>query len=219
MSRWFSAAAIVAVPLVLVALNVHLLATEAFVRWEYDRAAIPLPPGMTSAERLALAVPSTRFIVNTAEPSALAALSHSGTPLYTEAEIGHLVDVRRLVRLLTALGLLSVAVLAAAAVSWWRGDDRAQLARALRTGGGLAVGLVLFLAVAVLVAWPIVFTGFHVLLFPPGTWQFAPDSGLIRLFPERFWYDAAAAMLGMTVVQGLVLVLLGWRLGRESRRA
>jgi uncharacterized membrane protein len=51
-------------------------------------------------------------------------------------------------------------------------------------------------------------------LFPPGTWEFPEDSGLIRLFPEVFWQHAAIAIVTLTVAEALLLAWLGrlrWR--------
>ena len=43
---------LLSVPVILVALNVRLLASEPFLRWEYGRSGFPSAPGLTDAERL-----------------------------------------------------------------------------------------------------------------------------------------------------------------------
>ena len=49
------------------------------------------------------------------------------------------------------------------------------------------------------------------LFFAAGTWQFGPDSNLLRFFPEPFWYEIAL-VAGVTILVGAVLVaLLGVR--------
>lgn len=41
---------------------------------------------------------------------------------------------------------------------------------------------------------------------------------LIRLFPERFWFDAALTIAGLSLLGGLLLALIGWR-WQPRRRA
>jgi integral membrane protein (TIGR01906 family) len=210
---------VLTVPVILMAVNVRLLATETFVRWEYARPGFPAAPGFTDAERLAVAVPSTLFIVRAVDPAELAVLTDDGRPLYTAGEIEHLVDVRRAVVVLTWLALAGLAViglavvLAASAGRSWRWPD---LGRALMLGGGLTIGLVVAIGLGMAVAWPIIFTGFHMLFFDPGTWQFPVDSGLIRLFPNQFWYDSAVWLAGLAALEALVVIAAGFGIKRMA---
>jgi hypothetical protein len=34
---------------------------------------------------------------------------------------------------------------------------------------------------------------------------------LIRLFPEKFWFDAALTISGLSLAGGLLFALIGWR--------
>ena len=43
--------------------------------------------------------------------------------------------------------------------------------------------------------------------FAAGTWQFGPDSNLLRFFPEPFWYEIAL-VAGVTILLGAVMVAL-----------
>jgi hypothetical protein len=203
-----------AVPLVLVAVNIRMLASEAYLVWEYGRAGFPAAPGFGDAERLAVAVPSTRFIVTGMDRDVLDGLRHGGAPLYAREEVDHLVDVRVFVRRLTWLGVLGGAAilgafLATAVAPGAGGCRRRAWRRALGRGGALTVGLVLVVGAGIAAAWPVVFTGFHELFFPAGTWQFPVDSGLIRLFPGQFWYDVAVVFSSLTLLEGVVVALIG----------
>jgi len=209
-----------AVPVMAITLNVHLLASGAFLRWEFGRPGFPAVPGIADVERLALAVPSTLFIVRPMPAADLAALRHDGQPLYTAAEIGHLEDVRRVVARVTTLGLLGGLLVVAALALAWRRGRWAEVGRSLRWGGWLTVGLVVAVGLGMALAWPLLFTGFHRVFFPAGTWQFDYDSGLIRLFPDQFWYDTALALAALSAAEGLLAVLVGrWLARREPAEA
>lgn len=211
-----------AVPVALLAANVRLLASAAYLRWEYGRAHFPAAPGFTDDERLAVAVPSTLFILEDAQPEDLAALRHGGAPLYTEPEIAHLVDVQRRVRILVAAGIVGALVVgvALALAALGRTRTAASAAAAVARGAWSTVALVAAIGIGVGTVWPWLFTAFHEVLFPPGTWQFADDSGLITLFPGVFWYDSAIALAGLTAVEALGLAgLAGWLRRRAAAGA
>lgn len=198
-------------PLAALVLAIQVLASGPYLRFALTRPGYPADPGFSREERLALALPSTRFIVRRDPPRALEELRHRDAPLYTPAEIEHLVDVRRVVaglhRSALLLGLLALATLALRPRAL-----RAGLARGLRAGGLLLLAGLLGLGLAVTLAWDASFTWMHRLLFAEGTWQFARDAALIRLFPDRFWYDTALLLVGLMALQGLAALWIGRRL-------
>ena len=97
-----------------------------------------------------------------------------------------------------------------------RRERRRAIGRALARGGWLTIGLVLLVGLGLGLAWPWLFTTFHQVFFPGGNWQFPEDSGLIRLFPEQFWYDTALVLAGLAALEGLLAVGLGRALGRDT---
>jgi len=49
--------------------------------------------------------------------------------------------------------------------------------------------------------------------FEGDTWLFLPTDTLIRLYPEKFWFDAAVGIGGLTLLEAIALILLTrWRL-------
>ena len=72
------------------------------------------------------------------------------------------------------------------------------------------------MGLGIALAWPFLFTTFHTLFFPAGTWQFPVDSGLIRLFPGPFWYDTALALAALSAAEGLLAVWAGRRLAGQG---
>ena len=137
-------------------------------------------------------------------------------PLLDDAERSHMRDVSVLVRLLAGIAIFAALVTAVAAV-WLRREPRRQGRIMLVTAG--SIGLVaVVLALVFAVAFDAAFTAFHELFFPPGTWQFAPGSNLITLFPEGFWFDAALAAGATIVVAALVVSAVGYWRWRSSPR-
>lgn len=202
-----------ALPLIALVLAIQVLASGPYLRWTLTRPGYPADPAFTTKERLALALPSTVYIVRRDPPERLAALEHRGAPLYTAAEVSHLEDVRRVIGHLRLAALL-LALAALAALAARPRAFRAGLTRGLRAGSLLLLGFLAGLALAVTLAWNWAFTTMHRVFFAEGTWQFSADSALIRLFPDAFWYDTAVALVGLMALQGLAALLLGRRLGR-----
>ncbi|MGZ6299385.1 MAG: lipoprotein intramolecular transacylase Lit [Candidatus Limnocylindria bacterium] len=118
------------------------------------------------------------------------------------SERSHMSDVGRLVRILAGLEVAAIFVLLGTA--WWLRGERARRGRLLMTAS-LAVGAsALLLGVFFAVAFETAFTAFHALFFKAGTWQFGPDSNLIRLFPEAFWFETSL-LAGLSIVVSAVL--------------
>jgi integral membrane protein (TIGR01906 family) len=214
------AAVALAVPILLLAGAIWLLASPAWLALEYGRAGFPAASGFTNAERLRLATTSTLFIVRPGvDASDLSALTAADRPLYTEPEIAHLQDVKELIARVAGLAAIALAAIVAARVWARRSPERRRLWwRGVELGGWLTVCIVVGLALLAVVAWPFVFPAFHQVFFPPGTWQFDESSGLITLFPERFWYDSALVLCGLIAVGGATIGLGGWMVGHRQAR-
>jgi len=132
-------------------------------------------------------------------------------PILDASERSHMSDVGGLVRVLAALELAAIVVLLIAA--WLLRRERERRARLVRLAA-LGVGAVaLMLGIFFAVAFDTAFASFHALFFQQGTWQFGPDSNLIRLFPEAFWFETSL-LAGASIV--LSAALAAW-LARPRR--
>lgn len=123
-------------------------------------------------------------------------------PVLDTGERSHMRDVGGLVRV---LGILeAVALLALIVTSRRLRGERARRGRLLlRAAGGVgAVAIVLGAFFAL--SFDTAFAAFHALFFKAGTWQFGPDSNLIRLFPEAFWFEVSL-LAGASIVLGALL--------------
>lgn len=217
--RW---AIVLAMPFLLGLGVIRLVIAWDYPSFSYSRIAPDLY-GFTPEERLDLAH-ATLDYMRRLEPAdeviyMLEDLRLPGTdqPLYTESEIGHMIDVKNLSDQMTWIvvvtgiivigGLLFLIVKPATRSLGWKTLMQAGLFTILMLG---LIGL--FIAVA----WPLFFETFHELLFPPGTWTFYYTDSLIRLFPEQFWFEVGVIIVGTTLVLAAVLALVGWLMAKRT---
>ena len=200
---------------------------RAIIAWDYPAFEYPRIAadqfGFTAEERLELAQ-GTLVYLQRPEPAAeviglLEGLRLPGTdrPLYNVREIGHMIDVKKVADGVnqqtggpTDRALVGLAVLLVPRATrhyGWRTLFYAGLATVIALAA---------IALAILIAWPIFFTQFHQLLFPPETWTFAYSDSLIRLFPEQFWFDIGVLVSVGTLVLGVLVTLVGYFMSRRG---
>lgn len=221
--RWVVA---LAMPVFIILLSARVMVNTWYPRFEYAKPDFPPDPyGFTQAQRLELATVSINFL-NVPEPpetaiAMLEALRLPGTdqPLFNRYELSHMVDVKRLTdalwRVLTAA---SVLVVGGTAILLARRHTRQDGYAALFVGGALTTLLLIVLITLILVSWRWFFIAFHDVFFPPGTWTFDWTDSLIRLFPDRFWFDAGVLLVGGALAAAVVVTAVGWALGRRARK-
>jgi integral membrane protein (TIGR01906 family) len=135
------------------------------------------------------------------------------TPVLNEREQAHMADVRTVFRGLWILAIASIVVLIGAA----RRRDGARTWRAVRAGAlGLTVGTVV-VGVIGLVAFDQLFSVFHEIFFPAGSYLFDPTTDrLVQLFPFAFWDETALVVGSVIIAIALVVALVA---GRRASRA
>ncbi len=203
---------VLALPIVLVGGAVRLLVTDEYLAFEYGKADFPTDPfGITQAQRLAYASANFRYVREGQPPDVLAVQRQSNAPLYNARELKHMQDVQNVYQTVWWIWQISLnlIVLVGFALAW-RQETRPALAAALEWGGLLTVGLVAFVGLLAVVAWQVWFVAFHEIFFAPGTWTFNYSDTLIRLFPEKFWFDAALTVAGLSLLGGLLLATSIW---------
>ncbi|MFW6098100.1 MAG: TIGR01906 family membrane protein [Chloroflexota bacterium] len=137
-------------------------------------------------------------------------------PLYNEAEIGHMIDVKHVTDGIARLNwVAALIVLGGLALLLARSETRSLGYQALFRGGVATVLVLLFIGLFIVLAWSVFFVQFHELLFPPGTWTFAYSDSLIRLFPEQFWFDFGVLLSGFALLLGVAVTILGAYLRRS----
>ena len=217
--RWL---VILAIPFFLGMLTIRLLIAWDYPAFEYPRIE-PDRYGFTPAQRLELAH-GTLDYMQRAEPADEVIylledlrLPNSDTPLYNAAEISHMIDVKILadnIRIIMwVTGIITIGGLLFLLA---RPETRREGYKAVFHGGLLTSGILLLIALFILLAWSIFFVQFHELLFPPGSWTFSYTDGLIRLFPEQFWFDVGVILSVGTLLQGLILTAVGYILYKKE---
>jgi len=220
--RWL---VILAMPILLLLTFARGLISEGYLRYEYGKADFPPDIyGFTQAERLELALVAIRFLWQEQPAEQAVAmleaqrLPGSNQPLYNPYELSHMIDVKHFTEKLWRVYWGSV-VLVLGGLGWLlaRRETRPEAFNALLGGGLLTSGLLIGLTSFVLLSWRTFFIQFHELFFEPGTWTFNWSDSLIRLFPDRFWFDAGAIITVSTLVAGIIVAAVGYLLRRRAR--
>jgi len=212
-------------PAFIVLLCLRIVWNPWFVSWEYGKPDFPPDTyGFTNEQRIGYVLQWVEYYNSNISPeagaAAFSALRMPGTdqPLYSPYEVSHMVDVRLLTdtlwRLLPVAGGIVIGGLLLLLISrYTRRDGYA----ALFMGGLISTLLLLATILFVLLSWRTFFITLHDVFFPPGTWQFDWTSTLIRIFPDRFWFDAGVLLVGGALGISVLVTLVGYLLGRRAR--
>ena len=142
----------------------------------------------------------------------------TGESLYNEREIGHMLDVKILADQIRFIWLVAMIVVVVGTLIMVTKPELAYYGwRSVMYGGIATVVILLGIALFILLAWDVFFVQFHELLFPPGTWTFAYSDGLIRLFPEQFWFDVGVIMSGGALLLGILVATMGYIMARTKK--
>jgi integral membrane protein (TIGR01906 family) len=208
-----------AVPVLLALVSVRLVVTETYLWLEYNKPDFPPDPyGFSLADRLHYAPYAVQYLVGNAGIDTLGDLTGpDGRKLFNERELSHMVDVKTVTRVAFAVlgvtlilfALLSVALSASP-------EGRRALRRGLFSGGLLMLAILVSLLLAVLINWDAFFDQFHKLFFANGSWIFDYSDSLIRLFPVRFWQDAALTVGGLSGAGAILIMAGAWWWERRS---
>lgn len=201
-------------PVLLALGSVRLLMTETYLRLEYHKPDFPpddLPEGgFTLQDRLDYAPYAVRYLLEGAPDAYLADLRlPDGVPLFNEREISHMHDVQIVVRWAMAVLVGGVLVFAGVVIVLLRmgRPGRQALRLGLSRGAWIILIVLAALLVYILLDWDRFFTAFHNLFFAEGTWRFYYTDSLIRLFPIRFWQDAALTLGGLCATAAAALLI------------
>lgn len=207
-------------PLLTLIAAIRLVATPAFLALSYGRPGFPSDSfGFTDAERLIYGSYGVDYLNNFAGPEYLSGLKLStGSSMFTEGEVQHMVDVKNLIGFAYILGAVLAVILIIGI--WYLAKRYAGgVRRALFSGAILALVGIAALAVFAIMGWDNFFTQFHALFFSDGTWTFNVSDTLIRLYPEQFWLDSAIAIAVLVLATIIAVIISCWPTGRRREAA
>ena len=218
----------------LLALALFTLATAASVRfaatstwwWErgFERYDAPRRTGMTPDEVSRVGAEVRDYLRNDAERLTVQRALADGrrAPVFSEREVVHMIDVKRLMARTWDAGWAAFGLIVAlAAAAFWRGRRAglAWLLRAAAASGGLIVALVVVLAVVAMIGFDEAFRQFHLLFFTNDLWQLTSADALIQLFPQRFFFDTTLLIGGAIIAPAVLIGVCGRALGRRIEPA
>jgi integral membrane protein (TIGR01906 family) len=206
---------ILSVPVFLLLTNLYLFMSPTFLRYEYGKTSFPPSPGFTDEERLVVADTAINYLRSDAGIEILGDLEGEEGPLFNERELTHMVDVKVVTRqAFLAHGLLGLLIAFALGALLILQNAQPQVSTSLFQGSLVTIALLLALVALVYLSFDWFFTQFHLAFFEGDSWIFAFSDTLIRLFPTRFWYDAASLWGVFTLGEAVILGVVAWLSGR-----
>lgn len=209
-----------AVPPTLVVNALRALATESFTRWELERLE-PDAYGLTPQQREALALRGLESIRPGSSGIELLERARlpDGSRAFDERELSHMRDVRRVFGLALRAQLVTLLVLAGAALALLRSRFRTVVPRGLLVGALATLGVAVLAVPVIVLGFDAFFTRFHEMFFEGNSWRFSNRDTLIRVYPEQLWIDVSRIAAALTVFQAVVLAGLSWWWLRAVRRS
>jgi len=212
---------ILTLPIFVLLGSVRLLASDQYLAFEYGKSDFPPDIyGFTPSQRLTIASANLRFVRENLGIEALSGQVFNGEPVYKSRELSHMLDVQKVYQSVWRVWQMVILFILLTGFLLWRFSDRITLPSAIQAGGLLTSGLIFALGLLAVVAWRGWFTTFHQIFFTSGSWLFDYSDTLIRLFPEKFWFDSALTLLSLSFIEGLLLAFIGWiwRLSLEPKQ-
>jgi integral membrane protein (TIGR01906 family) len=138
----------------------------------------------------------------------------NGDPMHNARELQHMEDVKDLIKVTwRVLGLGWVIFILAGALVGTRLGWELVVEMVTASARG-TIWLMFLLALGLVIAFGVLFVGFHRLFFEGDTWLFSYSDTFIRLYPERFWRDTFALVAIVTLVLSLILRWLPKRIDK-----
>ncbi|HID63860.1 MAG TPA: TIGR01906 family membrane protein [Anaerolineae bacterium] len=206
---------VLSIPIFLLLTNLYVFMSPTFLRYEYGKADFPPSPGFTNEQRLMVAEKAVTYLRSDTGIRTLRDLEGQQGPLFKEKELAHMVDVKVLTRrAFLTHGLLGLVIAFSLGVLLVIRHTPTQISVSLLQGSLLTISLLIALMVLVYLNFDWFFVRFHLTFFEGDSWIFDWSDTLIRLFPERFWFDAASLWGLLTMVEAVILGVAAWLCSR-----
>ncbi|MDQ4046176.1 MAG: TIGR01906 family membrane protein [Actinomycetota bacterium] len=198
-------------PVVLLVLAVRAVTSPLFLWVEYHRPGFPGDGyGFNADDRMTYGSYAVDYLSNWSGPRYLGELvNRSGEKLFQDGEVSHMADVKLVILSAFGAGAL-LAILCLGAIIYLRRRSNGGVRRGLFAGAIITLVLITGLGMLAFLGWEQFFTEFHRIFFASGTWTFALQDTLIRLFPGQFWIDAGIVIAALVLLTAVVTLILTW---------
>jgi len=218
MPRWLAnlltLVIVIGIPIALILTNVFIFMTPNWLAYQYSQPDFPPSVRFTPQDRYRLASESIEYIRGNRTLEQFKALG-----VYDEREIKHMVDVRDLVdKVKVGLPMLAILIIVSLGALARQKENRALAARGLLNGAILTIGLFVAIGLFAAIGFQTFFTLFHKVFFKGDTWLFNYTDSLIQFYPLPFWFATSLALVATTIVEAIIIGLIGWRWGKNAIR-
>lgn len=198
-------------PVVLLVLAIRAVASPLFLWVEYYRPGFPGDGyGFNADDRMTYGSYALDYLSNWSGPRYLGELvNHNGEKLFKEGEVSHMADVKTVMLSAFGAGALMI-IIGIIAMIYLRKRSTGGIRRGLFAGSIVTLVLILGLGTLAALGWQQFFTDFHHVFFANGTWTFALDDTLIRLFPGQYWMDSGIAIGALVFITALLTLIFTW---------
>jgi integral membrane protein (TIGR01906 family) len=198
-------------PVILLVLAVRAVTSPLFLWAEYHRPGFPGDGyGFNADDRMTYGSYAVDYLSNWSGPRYLGELvNRSGEKLFKDGEVSHMADVKLV--FLSAFGAGALMILISIiAIIYLRRRTPGGVRRGLFAGSIVTLVLIIGLGTLAALGWQQFFTEFHRIFFAAGSWTFALEDTLIRLFPGQFWIDAGLVIAALVLITAVVTLILTW---------
>jgi integral membrane protein (TIGR01906 family) len=218
MPRWLAnlltLVIVIGIPIALILTNVFILMTPNWLAYQYSQPDFPPSVRFSPQDRYRLASESIEYIRGNRTLEQFKALG-----VYDEREIKHMVDVRDLVdKVKVGLPMLAILIIVSLGALARQKENRALAARGLLNGAILTIGLFVAIGLFAAIGFQTFFTLFHRVFFKGDTWLFNYTDSLIQFYPLPFWFATSLALVATTIVEAIIIGLIGWWWGKNAIR-
>jgi integral membrane protein (TIGR01906 family) len=198
-------------PVVLLVLAVRAVTSPLFLWAEYHRPGFPGDGyGFNADDRMTYGSYAVDYLSNWSGPRYLGELvNRSGEKLFQDGEVSHMADVKLVILSAFGAGAL-LGLICIAVIIYLRRRSTGGVRRGLFAGSIVTLTLIIGLGALAVLGWERFFTEFHRIFFANGSWTFALEDTLIRLFPGQFWIDAGIVIAALVLLTALVTLILTW---------
>ena len=142
---------------------------------------------------------------------------------FTADETSHMQDVKNLIRLMQFIYYGASAASIILFIYCYRRfkEDKFEfikvLAKSLLYSSIAAIAVLLVVFLMSVFSFDFLFIGFHHIFFPQGNWMFNPDSLLITLFPQQFFFDIALRIFIYAMFQAIIFFGIGFWMNKQLK--